>query len=554
MDATTLLTQALIALQAGEVDRAMDFVKQYLEIDLARQEYLTLKGMLERRLGRGGEAFASYQKALLLEPKYADAHANLGNLFRDQSEWQKAIDCYRKAVTLRPENLGWWGILSDIFRISGKSKEADAILEESLAYPPGIPEAWVHRGNTRLAAGDPGAAVLAYRSALALRPKYSQAAHNLGVALTQAGWHREAVAEYRKIIEQSPKGSEDPQILFNLAVACHRACLIGEAEIYYRAVLERNPENHTARWNLALILLLAGKLEAGFQEYESRYMPGYPQPPRSFGRPRWQGEHFAGRRILVYAEQGFGDTLQMLRYLPLVAERGGEVVLESDPALVRLVRPLPEVREVVSPGDPMPKIDLEVSLMSLPWIFKTRLDTIPAKVPYLTVSRELEEQWHGKVRSFRGPRIGFVWAGKPSFQLDTTRSPRLSVLLPLLQRKDATYFLLQKGDGRRDLWEVDLPENVIDMVVEVLDFADTAAILTGLDLLITSCTSMVHLAGALGIPTWVLLNYEPDWRWMLKREDTPWYPSVRLFRQPIRGRWDLVVEAVRTELVSFKGK
>jgi len=554
MDATALLTQALIALQAGAVDRAMDFVKQSLEVDSARPESWTLKGMLERRLGHSGEALTSYQKALLLEPKYADAHANLGNLFRDQSEWQKAINCYRKAVTLRPENAGWWGILSDIFRISGKPKEADAVLEESLAYPPGLPEAWVHRGNARLSAGDPGAAVLAYRRALAFRPKYPQAVHNLGVALTQAGWHQEAAAEYRKIIEQSPKGSEDLQILFNLAVACHRACLIEEAEIYYRAVLERNPEHHIARWNLALILLLAGKLEAGFQEYESRYFPGYPQPPRSFGRPRWQGEHFPGKRLLVYGEQGFGDTLQMLRYLPLVAERGGEIVLESDPALVRLVRPLSEVREVVSPGDPMPKIDLEVSLMSLPWIFKTRLDTIPAKVPYLKVPREIEEQWHGKVQSFQGPRIGLVWAGKPSFQLDTTRSPRLSALLPLFQRMDATFLLLQKGDGRRDLWEVDLPENVVDMVAEVQDFADTAAILTSLDLLITSCTSMVHLAGALGIPTWVLLNYEPDWRWMLKREDTPWYPSVRLFRQPKRGRWDLVVEAVRAELVSFEGK
>ena len=541
-----LLNQAISALQMGDLEQSMALVEQSLSIDPNRPDSWTLKGMLARRLHRVDEALEAYQQAILLRPDYADAHANQGYIFRERQEWPRAIDSFRRAVFYHPENVGWWNILSDSLRLAGQPEEAEIALDEALARAPATPDSWILKGNLRIAQDDPVAAVPCYQKDLELRPDYGEAHYNLGVALTKAGRHREAAASYRYLVTQQPNHL---QSLLDLAIACHKSGDLPESELRYRQIVVLDPNHHVARWNRALVLLLMGNIEAGFQEYECRYHSNSPNKPRSFGRPRWTGEAFSGQCLLIFTEQGFGDTLQMLRYVPLVKARGGEIILETTPGLLRLVRHQPGVQQVVVPGDPMPKVDLEISLMSLPHVLGTCLDTIPSQVPYLQVPEEATARWRDRVLAFPGPRIGIVWAGKPSHQLDAARSPRLATLLPLIQHTKATFFILQRGSGRRDLWDIELPPHCVDIAADLRDFSETAAILQELDLMITVDTSVAHLSGALGRPTWVLLHHEPDWRWMMDRKDSPWYPSVRLFRQPSRGRWDIVVDRLREALL-----
>jgi hypothetical protein len=293
------------------------------------------------------------------------------------------------------------------------------------------------------------------------------------------------------------------------------------------------------QWVLAVVALIRGDYASGWREAEWRWKcKDFSSPKRQWSKPQWKGEQLNGETILLHAEQGFGDTVQFVRYAPMVAERGGKVILECPAVLHRLLKNLPGIAGIV-PETAQPEFDLQCPLLSLPLAFGTLLDTVPNRVPYLTPEPQLCEQW-GKLIGERasGLKVGLTWAGSPTHQNDRKRSLTLNQLLPLAQAAGVTFFSLQKGPAAQQANDPAIGFPIADLTARLTDFADTAAMISQLDLVITVDTVIAHLAGALGKPVWVFLPRVPDWRWMLDREDTPWYPTMRLFRQEVHGQWE----------------
>lgn len=392
------------------------------------------------------------------------------------------------------------------------------------------------------AAGRVAEAETLYRHILHARPDQADALHLLGVLVGQSGNPGAGAALIRKAAALRPG---EPHTWTNLGFLLREAGALAEALAACRRAVRLAPALAAAHHNRAIALLQNGDYAEGWREYGWRWQAGAP-PPRALAAPAWQGEPLAGRTILLHAEQGMGDTLNFIRYAPLVAARGGRVVLEVQPPLVRLLARLPGVAAAVGVGEALPAHDLQAALPCLPGIFATTLATIPG-VPYLAAAPALTAAWRARLAG-PGPMVGLVWAGNPEQREDRWRSPRLAPLLPLLERRGVRFFGLQLGDGRRDLEGRALPGSFTDLGPEIGDFEDTAAIMAALDLVISSDTSALHLAGALGCPTWALLARVADWRWLTDRSDSPWYPTLRLYRQEHAGDWAGVVARVGRDL------
>jgi len=383
----------------------------------------------------------------------------------------------------------------------------------------------------------------AYRRGLGLKPDFSDLIGNYANLLREQDRIDESLPLYREAVRLAPKSRT---AVSNLAAALSAA---GRPEDQLEVLAQGealDPNDVDVHWDKALALLMIGRLREGFAEYEWRHRRKQP-PPREYPQPRWQGELLEGRRIFLHWEQGYGDVLQYLRFVPMVVAAGGQVVLEVQPGLKRFVEGMAGVVEVTEAPAPPPPFDVWQSLLSLPLVLGLDEATLPAARPYLYASSELRDHWRKRLGRASGPRVGVVWAGNPNVKNDRLRSPRLTPLLPLLEHKDVQWVLLQQGDGRRDLAALPARKNVLDLGAEVRDFADTAAIMSELDLVISSDTSTAHLAAALGCNTWVLLHYASDWRWGLG-ESTPWYPGVRLFRQSVFADWGSVVPRVEAAL------
>ena len=332
------------------------------------------------------------------------------------------------------------------------------------------------------------------------------------------------------------------ELHYNLGSALQRQGLYAEALACYGRALALKPDYAEAHLNRSLALLLTGEFDEGWQEYEWRFAVA--RYDRKFDQPLWSGEPLAGASILIHAEQGFGDTLQFVRYIPAVAERGGRVVLEVPESLVRLARTVAGASEVVAAGDPLPGFDCHCPLLSLPRVFKTNLATIPNAVPYLRVPAEASAGWAERIPTTPGPRVGIVWAGTTVGAID------LRLLQPLWEVDGVSWFSLQVGERSGDISSLD-GVKIADLSPWLADFAETAAAVCRLDLVISVDTSVAHLAGALGRPTWLLLRYPPEWRWLLEREDSPWYPTARLFRQRKEGDWPCVAREVAAALAQM---
>ena len=336
-----------------------------------------------------------------------------------------------------------------------------------------------------------------------------------------------------------------------------------EAAASYRRALQLRPSYADARANLGLALLALGDYAQGWTEYEWR--TDLPRMARSFAQPRWQGEAFAGRTLLVHAEQGLGDTLQFIRFAPLVKQLGGTVLLECPGSLVRVLECCAGVDRIVASGDPLPHFDIRASVMSLPGILKITLDTLPASVPYLSANAAGVQAWQQELSSYPEFKVGIVWQGNPGTlhpewrAWDQRRSIPLASFEPLARLPGVRIFSLQKGDGTEQLAERRGQETraerwgIVELGDRLNDFTDTAAVMMNLDLIISADTSPVHLAGALGRPAWVALPHTGCWRWLVERPDSPWYPTLRLFRQPRPGAWAEVFAQMRDELAAMIG-
>ncbi|MBL8200612.1 MAG: tetratricopeptide repeat protein [Chromatiales bacterium] len=543
---------ALLAL--GRPDEAVASFHQALALDRNFAEaHLNLGNALQQQ-GLPDEAIASYRRALRLKPQSAETHYNLGRVYEAQGKTADASRSYRRAVTLRPDYAEAHFNLGNVLQAAGQPQEAVASYQRAVTLKPDHAEAHNNLGAQLEITGRLDEAAASYRRALALRPDFPEAHNNLGNVLLAAGRPDEAIASYQAAIARRPDYAEAHN---NLGNALQAAGRLDEAVRSHDRALGLRPDFPDARWNKSFALLLQGDFAAGWPLFEARWelLGNHPDVP-VFDRPLWLGDApLAGRTLLVHHEQGLGDTLQMLRYVPLLAARGARVVLQVPAALAALAATVPGVDAVVAPGTPLPPHDLHCPCMSLPLACGTTLSTIPAEVPYLSVPEVVRAAWQARLGDRSGqPRIGLAWSGSTAHRNDRQRSVALRDLLPLLATP-AEFHSLQKEYRPDDQEQFAADGRLRDWSAALDDFADTAGLIGRLDLVIAVDTAVAHLAGALGKPVWLLLPAAPDYRWLLGRTDSPWYPTMRLFRQPAPGNpgdaWQPVLHELSAALATF---
>jgi Tfp pilus assembly protein PilF len=422
--------------------------------------------------------------------------------------------------------------------------EAEVALREILTQDPDHWEAAHVLGVRLQQIGRSEEAVAFFRRAVKHKPDWVEAWNNLSVALRAVGDLDEAAEAARRAIAVRPSYA---QAHFNLAHVLRDQSMYDEAMLEYERALEANPNYAKAHYSRSMLLLLRGDYERGWPEYEWRWRKGdFSTPPRTFAQPLWDGSPLGDKRILLHPEQGMGDSIQFARYAPMVAERGGHVIVEAMPPLVEVMKTLRGIEQVVAYGDELPRFDVHAPLLSLPLAFRTTLETIPVKVPYLAADPLRVRGWRVRLDQ-QAPggtlRVGLNWAGNPNHPRDSERSIPLPLLEPLARIEGVTFVSLQKGAA-----PVGGDIRMLDWTADLTTFADTAALMENLDLIVTVDTSVAHLAGALARNVWTMLPRVPDWRWMLDREDSPWYPTMRLFRQTTRGDWPGVIQRVAAKL------
>jgi tetratricopeptide (TPR) repeat protein len=533
--------------------------------------------------GQREPALEHYRQAVQLRPNYAEAHSALGVALAEQGRVEEAVAHLCQATQLRPDLAGAHHNLGVALAQLGRPLEAIASLEQALKLAPDYAEACYNLAAVLADVGRRDDAIGHYRRAIELRPAYGEAYNNLGLALCEAGRHGEAAVVLQQAVLLRPQAVESHNNLglahaglgrWAEAEACYRQALrlkpgyveahnnlasafkdqgrLVEALAGYQVALWQDPRSASTRYNRSLALLQNGDYEEGWREYEYRWQRKQ-TPARPFRQPRWDASPLEGKAILLYSEQGLGDTIQFARYAALVKARGGRVVLECPGCLVPLFRSLAGVDEMVAEGQSLPAFDVQAPLLSLPGLLGTTLATVPAEVPYLSAVPARVEKWRGRLEAIGGFKVGVVWQGNPRHEWDRWRSVPLARFAPLAALPGVRLLSLQKGPGAEQVRGLKSRFEVVELGEEMDGeggaFLDTAAVMKCLDLVVAADTAAAHLAGALGVPVWLPLAAVTDWRWMVGREDTPWYPTIRLFRQQELGKWGVVFEAMAAELV-----
>ncbi|MFV3077643.1 tetratricopeptide repeat protein [Niveispirillum fermenti] len=537
----------VLHLQTGDHGAALKVLDAAVAAGPATPALHSNRASALRRLGRMQEALESCMRALRLAPDFTDAYVNLVNILDQMQRYGDAIVAQRQLIILRPFSGEARLQLARLLILDNQAEAAIDALYDLLGMQPLSVAAYVNMGVALRRLGRHEEAETAYRTALGFAPDDSGLLSNLGIILQDRDRYAEAIDCFQRAIACQPNSAAAH---LNLSVAYRDEMRIAQSVEAARAAIRHDPGLAAAHSALAVALLMQGNYAEGFAEYEWRSrMPDFSSPKRNFTTPVWDGRDMKGRTLVVHDEQGVGDALQFVRYLPPLRARGIDIVLECNGQLTRLLGSMPGMDRVVGRYQPLPPHDAHVSLLSLPHLLGARIDNIPANVPYLATEPALEAEWAGRLAGFTGLKVGLVWAGNPEFKADRLRSPGLAAFRPLLDVAGVSFFGLQKGAGRQDLESIGpLPACFTDLGPDIGDFADTAAIMANLDLVITSCTGPAHLAGALGRPTWTVLPFAPDWRWLEDRTDTIWYPTMRLFRQERRGDWTAVLARVMAAL------
>lgn len=507
------------------------------------------RGIVQAAMKSADAAIASFAEATRLDPKNAAAFYNLGNAYLFKEEFVAAAQAYEQATQLRPKYVKAWYNLGKSWREQGQDEPAVAAFSRALALDPAYAKAYYNRGNALQSLKRHAEAVADYDRCIALQPNDDVALVNKGNALLSQHDFVSAVDAYDRAISVKPDVAAYHNNKGNAFLGMRHTRRALDA--YGRAIAV-DPLEKDAHFNRAICHLLIGELEAGFEEYEWRWQTDdlAASAPR-FEQPAWRGEQpLAGKRILLYCEQGLGDTIQFVRYARLVSEMGAHVILVVQPPLVNLLRGLDGQGDLIANGAPVPPFDYHCPLLSLPYALGTRLETIPASERYIKVDAVLAKHWQQRLGKTAVPRIGLAWSGRPEHKNDENRSLRLGQLLAALP-PGPEYVCLQKELRECDRETLAGRPDIRFFGDELRDFADTAALCEQLDLVISVDTSVAHMAGAIGKPTWILLPFVPDWRWMLDREDSPWYPSVRLFRQEASGEWGGVFAELKRRLNAY---
>ncbi len=514
VDPATYFYRGVTLRALGRRDEAIAALDQALRAQPDYPEALRIGGLILSEAGRTEQALTFFEGALRSRPRYFEALLDRANLLREMERYDEALDAFSHALTLFPGNADLLNNRGVVFIDLGEFKEARADFDAALAAKPDIPEALFNRGTVLLQA-DAQAALESFDQAIALRPVYPDAYVGRGVALKELSRMEDALGA------------------FDIALA-------------------QKPDSAHARNNKGAVELLLGDFEQGLAGYEHRWIIGQTHKFKlEFPIPEWRGEIRPGEKIIVFDEQGIGDTIQFCRYLPQLAEAGLDVTFFCRSKALRLLGSLAHKIRCVDTFGPEERFDSQIALSSLPYALGTRLSSIPAKVPYLAAEPDLVAAWASWLAqggSMQALKIGLCWAGNPNVRADPRRSIPLRYFLPLMALEGVRVISLQRHHG---LGEIDsLPQAAaLETLGEDFDggadaFIDSAAVMQNLDLIISCDTSVAHVAGALARPTFVLLRKIPDWRWMLDREDSPWYPTMRLFRQPCPGDWSAVVADV----------
>ena len=531
----------------GDMERweeAVEVYRRLLQMNPNNSLACNNLGGALHRLGKIEEAEKWIRKALQFQPRYATAIASLGRLLKEKQDWPQAAAVLEEGCRLLPQSLEIHLQCSDALRAVDRFADAVAISRQAVALKPDSSEAINSLGNSLWSNGEFDAAAEAFTSALKLRPDDVTAMNNLAGLLGDRGNLGEAMAMLQKSLQISP---DFPGALFNYAVALAGLNRFDEAIGYYRKALNSRPDFAQAHHGVAQIHLVRGEFEQGLRLYEwRRRLPGRPRP---FPNKEWKGESWQGRQVVLLDEEGLGDSIQFIRYARLVAEKGAEVTAVCAPALSRVFSWVKGVDRVVPRGTLVDRHDFHVPLLSLPLAMGTRLETIPANVPYIEPPLDQIAHWKKRLEVWASEfKVGLAWAGNPAHKRDRYRSIPPSLLAPLSQ-SGARFISLQKTTVAPQFTGMP-PFDTENLGPELHDLSDTAGLIANLDLVITVDTSIAHLAGALGRPVWVFIPFAPDWRWLLDREDSPWYPTMRLFRQSTIGDWSGPIAKIAEELAA----
>ncbi len=534
--------------QRGQHAEALARLERAARLEPGQYMVFVNRGNVLQALGRLDEALASFAKAIALKPDCSEAFYNRANTLRDLGRADEAVTNYDKAIALDPANRGALVNRGAVLHKLGRWEAAITSYDKALALR-ADGHVLYNRANALNALGRRAEALADYDRALALYPDHVGALNNRAALLLDLQRYEEALACYDRIVAIRP---QDAVAWYNRAAALRELKQLDAAIASYDRVIALQPESVEAHRNRGLCRLLAGDLRRGWPDHEYRWSSGEFSGTRpTIAAPEWRGEALAGRSILVYAEQGLGDTLQFCRYLPLLAEQAGQVTFLAASRLIAILRSLSDRIEFVASLDPRQIFDYQCALLTLPMVFDTELATIPAQVPYLAADPGRIAAWAERLG---GPRrkIGIAWQGEPRGRVDIGRSIPLQAFHPLSQLAGVRLISLQKRHGLDQLEGLP-PGMQVETLGEAFDdgpdaFLDTAAVMQHLDLVVTSDTSIAHLAGALGRPVFVALRHVPDWRWLLERSDSPWYPTMRLFRQETAGNWQGVFADVAGEL------
>jgi tetratricopeptide (TPR) repeat protein len=500
--------------------------------------------------GELGKAERLCAEVLQQHPDSFDALHCLGEIHFKRGRLDAALAWFQEALKRDLERAEGFASLGLVFQSLGQLERALVAYDEGLRLAPDDAELLNRRGVVLLDLGRLGEALQNFERLVAAAPHNIDALGNYANALFKLNRPAEAIAVYDRALARAPRNA---QLLTNRAIALRRLDRPHEALASVARALSVSPNFAPARFVDAAVRLTLGDFAAGWRGYEARWGGALSAQRRNFTAPLWLGqEPLAGKTILLHAEQGFGDTIQFVRYAPLVAARGAEVVLEVQPQLVRLMEGMPSVTRVVARGAPLPRFDCQCPLLSLPLAFATDLTTIPALLPYLTPADADVAAWRARLPPPRGRlRIGFAWSGARAHDNDVNRSLRLETLAPLFDLTDIDFVSLQHEVREEDAALLHSRRDIVRIGQDFRDFADTAAALASLDAVIAVDTALAHLAGAMGKPLYLLLPFAADFRWLRERGDSPWYPSARLIRQPRFGDWDGAVAALRGALIEF---
>lgn len=553
-----MLRQAVALQHNGAFAEAEALYREILELKPRHFDALQLLGSLALQAGRLQEGIELLGKALAINAKQAPLHSNLAYALNILQRFDKALACADRALALQPN-------LPDALNNRGNAQaglnlplEALASFDRAIAWMPDFAQAWNNRACVLRDLGRPADALASCDHALALQPNYPDAWSNRGNALSDLNQPQEAERCYQRALELAPSFADAWN---NLGLTQIDLNQHAQALLSYERALTVNPAAAETHWNESLCLLQLGQLEAGWRKYEWRWERSrIKASKRAFAQPLWLGDFsIDGKTILLHAEQGLGDTLQFCRYAALVSKLGAKVLLEVPSELKRLMSTLDGVDQLIEAGQTLPPFDCHCPLLSLPLAFKTDLASIPAQTPYLFADPHAAREWYGRIAALPAARlkVGLVWAGgnRPHVaelrKNDARRSIAFERLAPILDVPNVRFFSLQKGHAALQLPRDEPGFGVVDYTEELNDFADTAALVANLDLVISVDTSTAHLTGALDKPVWILNRFDTCWRWMLERADTPWYAQARLFRQPALGDWDSVIRNARDALVAL---